>query len=115
MSNPLAIFIQTPDMMGCVKCFSEVILISVARRRKNRYGFFQVCFSSLNNYGKVIILALGYLNIKCKAGYHWILQKFVERMTEENLKLPRIVVTNMEPELIEAKNLCFPTSLHLIN
>ena len=115
MSNPLVIFIQTPDMLGCTKCFSEVILITVAKRRKNRYGFIQVCISSLNNYGKVIILALGYLNIECKAGYQGVLQKFVERMNDEGIRMPRIVVTNMEAELIEAKNICFPASLHLIN
>ena len=69
MSNPLVIFIQTPDMLGCTKCFADVILITVAKRRKNKYAFIQVCISSLNNYGKVIILALGYLNISCKAGY----------------------------------------------
>ena len=115
MSNPLVIFIQTPDMLGCTKCFADVILITVAKRRKNKYAFIQVCISSLNNYGKVIILALGYLNISCKAGYQGILQKFVDSMNNEGIRMPRIVVTNMEIELIEAKNICFPASMHLIN
>jgi hypothetical protein len=74
-----------------------------------------VCISSLNNYGKVIILALGYLNFTCGASYRGILQKFVDRMNDEGIRMPRIVVTNMEPELIEAKKICFPASLHLIN
>jgi hypothetical protein len=56
-------------MMGCSKCYSEVVLVTVARRRKNRYGFYQILFSSMNNYGKIVVLGIGYLNIKCKAAY----------------------------------------------
>jgi len=43
------------------------------------------------------------------------MQRMLERMAEFNIKLPKIVVTNIESELIEAKDICFPSSMHLIN
>jgi len=39
-SSPLILFMQTPDMLSCIKCYHETLLISASRKRKNKYGLF---------------------------------------------------------------------------
>lgn len=65
-SSPLIILLQTPDMNECQRCYPEVLLISCSRKRKNKYGLFQIHFTTVNNYGRVVVLGLGFTNIKCK-------------------------------------------------
>ena len=89
-------------MQECQKCYPDVLLISCSRKRKNKYGLFQIHLSTVNNYGRVVILALGFTNIKCKQGYLWMFQKYIERTLEEHIELPKVVVTNLDPEVIEA-------------
>ena len=42
------------------------------------------------------------MNIKCKQGYLWLFQQYVERTLEEQIELPKVVITNLEPEVTEA-------------
>ena len=39
-SSPLILFMQTPSMLSCLKCYPECLLISSSRKRKNKYGLF---------------------------------------------------------------------------
>ena len=73
-SSPLILFMQTPDMLSGLKCYPDILLISVSKKRKNKYGLFHVHFSTVNNYGRVVILGLGMTNIKCKQGNEWLFE-----------------------------------------
>lgn len=42
-------------------------------------------------------------------------QKYIERTLEEHIELPKVVVTNLDPEVIEALASTFTTSMHIIN
>ena len=78
-SSPLILFFQTPDMLSCIRCYPESLLISASRKRKNKYGLFQIYFSTINNYGRVVVLGIGVTNIKCRQGYEWLFQQYCER------------------------------------
>ena len=42
-------------------------------------------------------------------------QKYIEKTLEEQIALPSVVVTNMDPEVIEALQMTFTTAVHLVN
>jgi hypothetical protein len=107
--------IQNIDMIDSQKCYPEILLISCSRKRKNKYGLFQIHFTTVNNFGKVVVLAIAFTNIKCKQGYIWMFQKYIEKTLEEQIALPSVVVTNMDPEVIEALQMTFTTAVHLVN
>ena len=90
------------DMIECARCYPEVLLISCSRKRKNKYGLFQIHFSSVNNFGRVVILGLGLTNIKCKPGYVYMFNHYIQKLQEEQIPLPKVVVTNLDMEVIEA-------------
>lgn len=101
--------------MECYRLYGEVVLVSVARKRKNKYGLFHIFFSSINNFGRVVILGIALTNIKVKQGYEWIFRQFAERVTLLGYDLPKTLITNADPELMEAATSVFTTSGHLIN
>ena len=76
-SSPLIMLMMSLDMIECARCYPEVLLISCSRKRKNKYGLFQIHFSSVNNFGRVVILALGLTNIKCKPGYVYMFNHYI--------------------------------------
>ena len=61
------------DMLALQKLYGKVVLMSVSKKRKNKYDFYTVILSSINNYGHPVVLGLGFTNIKCKEAYAWIL------------------------------------------
>jgi hypothetical protein len=38
--TPIVVFIQTRDMLETYRVYREVMLINVAKKRKNKYGLF---------------------------------------------------------------------------
>jgi hypothetical protein len=61
---PFVTFIQTKEMMDKYIKFPEVILITVSKMRKNKYGFFIIHFTGIDNEGHPITYGLGFLDIK---------------------------------------------------
>ena len=95
-SSPLILYMQTPDMLSCIKVYPETLLISASRKRKNKYGLFQIYFTTINNYGRVVVLAIGVTNIKCRQGYEWLFNQYIERATSIGASLPGVVITNLD-------------------
>ena len=69
----------------------------------------------MNNYGRVVITAIGVTNIKCRQGYEWLFRQYNERAQSIGAPIPSVVITNLDAEVIEAEQAIFTTSLHLIN
>lgn len=67
-------------MLDLYKMYSEAILISVSKKRKNKYGLFHIHFTGINNFGRIITFAVGFLNIKCTNGYEWLFKQFVDKI-----------------------------------
>ena len=88
-------------MLSGLKCYPDILLISVSKKRKNKYGLFHVHFSTVNNYGRVVILGLGMTNIKCKQGNEWLFEQYLERARQIGLSPPKVVITNLDPEVID--------------
>ncbi len=61
------------------------------------------------------MFATGFTNIKCKEAYSWVFQEFSKRCLANNVELPGVLLTSMEPDLLDSKTDAFPTSLHLIS
>lgn len=114
-SSPLILFMQTTDMLSCIKCYPQTLLISASRKRKNKYGLFQIYFSTINNYGRVVVLAIGVTNIKCRQGYEWLFHQYIERANSIGAPLPAVVITNLDPEVIEAEQTVFTTAIHMVS
>ena len=102
-------------MLECYRIYSNAVLISCSRKRKNKYGLFHIFFTTVNNFGRVVVLGLALTNIKCKQGYEWMFQQFTERIQEAGNELPKVVITNADAEVMEAISTVFTTSMHLIN
>ena len=86
--TPIVVFIQTREMMDTYRLYREVMLVNVAKKRKNKYGLFQVHMTGINNYGRAVVFATGFTNIKCKEAYSWIFQEFYKRCVQLNVDLP---------------------------
>jgi hypothetical protein len=71
-SCPLIVFLQTKEMLECYRIYSNAVLISCSRKRKNKYGLFHIFFTTVNNFGRVVVLGVALTNIKCKQGYEWM-------------------------------------------
>jgi len=116
VGTPVAAFLQTEDMLALSKLYGEVVLISVSKKRKNKYGLFIVHFTGISNYGRSITFGLGFLDIKCVEAYKWIFEKYLDSaIRRADNSIPRVVVTNIDQEIIQAKERVFTTSLHIIN
>jgi len=61
------------------------MLISVSKKRKNKYGLFQMHFTGINNFGRVVVFATGFTNIKCKEAYKYIFEEFKKKCEENYL------------------------------
>ena len=70
--TPVVVFVQTLEMLETYRIYREVMLINVSRKRKNKYGLFQVHMTGVNNFGRAVVFATGFTNIKCKEAYQWV-------------------------------------------
>jgi len=61
------------------------------------------------------VLAIGVTNIKCRQGYEWLFNQYIERATSIGAPLPKVVITNLDQEVIEAEQAIFSTSIHLVS
>mmetsp|Transcript_5661 Transcript_5661/g.8961 ORF Transcript_5661/g.8961 Transcript_5661/m.8961 type:complete len:87 (-) Transcript_5661:1654-1914(-) len=84
MGTPKAIFIQTAEMLAMQKLYGNVVLVNVTNKRKNKYEFFSVLFSGINNMGNIVVFALAFVDIKCKEGYDWILKDNLKKRAYVN-------------------------------
>lgn len=89
-------------MLDTYKVYKEVALINVAKKRKNKYGLYQVHITGINNFGRAIVFATGFTNIKCREAYVWIFQEFSKRCLNNGTTLPNIVVTSLEQDVLDA-------------
>jgi hypothetical protein len=62
----MIIFVQTTDMLTLHRLYKDQILINVSKKRKNKYDFFVIEFTGINNFGNTLVFAVAYTNIKCK-------------------------------------------------
>ena len=83
-------------MLETYRLYREVMLINVAKKRKNKYGLFQIHMTGINNFGRAIVFATGFTNIKCKEAYQWIFQEFSKRCLSQNVELPAVLITSLE-------------------
>jgi hypothetical protein len=67
--TPVVVFVQTLEMLETYRIYREVMLINVTRKRKNKYGLFQILMTGINNFGRAVVFATGFTNIKCKEAY----------------------------------------------
>jgi hypothetical protein len=93
---------QTPEMLDCQRIYNKILLVSISKKRKNKYGLFHIHFSTINNFGRVVILALGLTNIRCRQGCEWLFKQYTERALSVGISLPSVVITNLEQEVIDA-------------
>lgn len=99
---PIVVYLQTQDMLDTYKLYREVMLVNVAKKRKNRYGLFQIHFTGINNFGRAVVFAIGFTNIKCKESYRWIFEEFSKKCClANNLELPSVILTSMEQDLLD--------------
>ena len=83
-------------MLDTYKLYREVMLISISKKRKNVYGLFQLHFTGINNFGRVVVFATGFTNIKCKEAYRYIFDEFKNKCENNDLKLPDVIITSLE-------------------
>ena len=113
--TPVVVFFQTKDMLETYRLYREVMLITVSKKRKNKYGLFQIHMTGVNNFGRAIVFATGFTNIKCKEAYQWIFQEFSKRCLNNSVDLPTVIVTSLEQDVLDAKADVFSSSLHLVS
>ena len=89
----------------------EKIIISKCNIRIIHFSLFIIMILQGCCIAYMIILT----NIKVKQGYEWIFRQFAERVTLLGYDLPKTLITNADPELMEAATSVFTTSGHLIN
>ena len=106
--TPTTVFIMTSDMVALQKLYGQVIMVSVSKKRKNKYDFYTILLSSINNYGNPVVIGLGFTNIKCKEAYAWLLQCYVNRVRERNGDpQPELMVVPLESEAIDSIDVVF--------
>lgn len=102
------LIVITPEMVQLQKLYGKTLLISVSKKRKNKYDFYTLLISGINNYGHTVVMALAFLNVKAKESYAWILRSYSDKMTEEgNDPQPNMVVVPLENEALDAVDLVF--------
>jgi hypothetical protein len=71
--------------------------------------------TGVNNFGRAVVFATGFTNIKCREAYQWIFTEFSKKCLSSNIELPNVIITSLELDVMEAKADVFSTSLHLVN
>lgn len=77
--TPLVVFVQTNEMLSLHRLYRGVIMVNVSRRRKNKYDFYVIKLTGINNFGNALVFAIAFTNIKCKATYDFVFKQFLER------------------------------------
>ena len=95
-------------MLQLLKIYKDVIQINVSRRRKNKYDFYAIKFTGVNNYGNTIVFAMAFTNIKCKESYHWILKNFLKKAKSEFIDFPKMMILPLEQDCIDAQKELYP-------
>lgn len=88
-------------MLQCMKLYSKVILVSVSKRRKNKYDMFNMIISGINNLGNCVIFAYAMTNVKCKKSYYWIFDQLFQRLGQDTE--PQLMVMPLDEDLINAQ------------
>eukprot|EP00347_Sterkiella_histriomuscorum_P015287 403357600 len=113
--TPVVVFFQSQDMLETYRLYRDVMLVSVSKKRKNKYGLFQLHMTGINNFGRTVVFATGFTNIKCKEAYEWIFKQFNQRCISNDIQLPDVFITSLEQDIIDAKQEVFFNSRHLVS
>jgi hypothetical protein len=71
-------------------------MINVCKKRKNKYDFYALKFTGMNNFGNTLIFAIAFTNIKCKASYDYIFKQFLERSKTQLIPVPQLFVLPLD-------------------
>jgi hypothetical protein len=55
-------------------------MISASKKRKNKYGLFQIHITGINNFGRTVVFAVAFTNIKCKESFVWIFKQYQKQL-----------------------------------
>ena len=77
-------------------------MVNVSKKRKNKYDFYVIKITGINNFGNTLIFALAFTNIKCQASYDWVFKHFLERAKAEYVPDPKMIILPIEQEIIES-------------
>ncbi|CDW88447.1 protein far1-related sequence 5-like [Stylonychia lemnae] len=113
--TPVVVFFQSQDMLETYRLYRDVMLVSVSKKRKNKYGIFQIHMTGINNFGRAVVFATGFTNIKCKEAYQLIFKQFNQRCLDNDIQLPDVLITSLEQDILDAKQEVFLNSRHLIS
>ena len=106
--TPTIIYIQTKDMLDLYRLYTSVVLVSISRRRKNKYDFYCIKLTGINNMGNTLIFAIAFTNIKCKETYDWIFKTFLNRAQNEFVGKTKLMVVPLEKDMFESVKKNFP-------
>ena len=84
------------------RLYKGVIMVNVSRRRKNKYDFYVIKLTGINNFGNAIIFAIAFTNIKCKASYDYIFKHFLDKAKTEFVGPPKLMVLPIDEDLLES-------------
>ena len=69
-------------MIELSRLYSNIVMVCISKRRKNRYDFYVINISGINNFGNTVVFALGFTNIKCKETYDWIFKNYSQMLKD---------------------------------
>ena len=98
-------------MIQLLKLYGKVVMISVSKNKKNKYDFFEIIFSGINNLGNTIVFCIALLNVKSKETYQLIFQIFFEKLNLNKILTPNVFVLPLEQGVIDSiQNINFRNS-----
>ena len=98
-ATPMSIFFQSYEMQQLHRLYPKVVMLNISKRRKNKYDFYVLKLTGINNFGNSIVFAVGLTNIKCKKAYDFFFRLVVEQAKKENTSVPDLLVLPIENEL----------------
>jgi len=51
-------------MLKIMKLYNKVVMVNISKNWKNKYDFYILQFSSINNFGNNVILSVAFTNLK---------------------------------------------------
>lgn len=95
-------------MLDLYRLYTSVVLVSVSRRRKNKYDFYCIKLTGINNFGNTLVFAIAFTNIKCKETYDWIFKTFIDRAANEFVGKTKLMIVPLEKDMFDSVEKMFP-------
>ena len=105
--TPMIIFVQTDEMLTLHRLYKDTIMLNVSKKRKNKYDFYVIQFTGINNFGNSLVFATAFTNIKCKETYNWVIQHFLERAKTQSIPKPQMMILPLDQDLIDSQLECY--------